>query len=62
MSNFPKQYIPDSDKTEEWCEKNIDAIVIAEASHANELVKFIRLNIKNTSIFLIVSIFIKLQK
>tara|TARA_B110000091_G_scaffold164440_1_gene175641 strand:+ start:7670 stop:9925 length:2256 start_codon:yes stop_codon:yes gene_type:complete len=27
MSNFPKQYIPDSDKTEEWCEKNIDAIV-----------------------------------
>lgn len=27
MSDFPKQYIPDSEKTEEWCKKNIDAIV-----------------------------------
>lgn len=27
MSNFPKQFIPDSEKTEEWCRENIDAIV-----------------------------------
>jgi len=27
MSNFPKQFIPDNEKDESWCEKNIDAIV-----------------------------------
>ena len=27
MSTFPKQFIPDSEKTEEWCRENIDAIV-----------------------------------
>lgn len=27
MSDFPKQFIPDNDKDEVWCEKNIDAIV-----------------------------------
>ncbi len=27
MSNFPKQFISDSDKTQEWCKENIDAIV-----------------------------------
>lgn len=27
MSDFPKQYIPDSEKTKEWCEKNIDGII-----------------------------------
>lgn len=27
MSNFPKQFIPDNEKTDEWCKENIDAIV-----------------------------------
>jgi len=27
MSKFPKQFISDSEKTEEWCKENIDAIV-----------------------------------
>ena len=27
MSNFPKQFIPDSEKTIDWCDQNIDAIV-----------------------------------
>mgnify|MGYP003657324382 FL=1 len=27
MSNFPKQFVPDSEKNIEWCEKNIKAIV-----------------------------------
>ena len=27
MSNFPKQFIPDSEKTIEWCGQNLDAIV-----------------------------------
>ena len=30
MSNFPKQFIPDSEKTIEWCGQNLDAIVTGE--------------------------------
>tara|TARA_R110002074_G_scaffold273411_3_gene445009 strand:- start:399 stop:2651 length:2253 start_codon:yes stop_codon:yes gene_type:complete len=26
MSGFPKQFIPDSEKTQEWCEKNVNAV------------------------------------
>jgi len=34
MSNFPKQFIPDNEKTDEWCKENIDAIV-KQLSHQN---------------------------
>tara|TARA_R110000737_G_scaffold61138_1_gene88142 strand:+ start:4204 stop:6459 length:2256 start_codon:yes stop_codon:yes gene_type:complete len=34
MSNFPKQFISDSEKTVDWCEKNLDAI-IQQLEHAN---------------------------
>ena len=34
MSDFPKQFVPDSEKNEEWCEKNIKAIV-AELEQSN---------------------------
>jgi len=27
MSEFPKQFVPDSEKNKEWCEKNIDGII-----------------------------------
>lgn len=29
MSQFPKQFLPENEKTQEWCEKNLDAIVSA---------------------------------
>tara|TARA_R100000544_G_scaffold733_1_gene467 strand:+ start:6481 stop:8736 length:2256 start_codon:yes stop_codon:yes gene_type:complete len=34
MSNFPKQFITDSEKTQEWCKENLDAI-IKQLEHSN---------------------------
>lgn len=34
MSNFPKQFITDSEKTQDWCKENLDAI-IKQLEHSN---------------------------